>query len=99
MSRFAIRTPYLIVVLCLVVLVLGERSIVLGRWLALIAAVATFLISIPAYTGFNTATADLQFVEKLSWIPSLNAFYGIGLDGISLPLVLLTNSPSSRNSR
>jgi NADH-quinone oxidoreductase subunit M len=73
-----------------VVLALGERSIVLGRWLALLAALATFVISIFAYTGFDTHTASLQFVEKLSWIPSLNAYYGIGLDGISLPLVLLT---------
>jgi NADH-quinone oxidoreductase subunit M len=72
------------------VLVLGERSIVLGRWLALLAALATFLISILAYTGFDTHTASLQFLEKLSWIPSLHAYYGIGLDGISLPLVLLT---------
>ena len=73
-----------------VVLVLGERSIVAGRWFALLAAIATFLISIPAFTGFNTSTAGMQFVEKLGWIPSLNAFYSIGLDGISLPLVLLT---------
>jgi NADH-quinone oxidoreductase subunit M len=73
-----------------VVLMLGERSIVLGRWLALLAALATFLSSLFAYTGFDTHTASLQFLEKLSWIPSLNAYYGLGLDGISLPLVLLT---------
>jgi NADH-quinone oxidoreductase subunit M len=74
----------------LVVLVLGERSIVIGRWVALFGALATFLISIPAYTGFDTSTASMQFVERASWIPSLNAFYALGLDGISLPLVLLT---------
>jgi NADH-quinone oxidoreductase subunit M len=73
-----------------VVLVLGERSIVLGRWVALLAALATFLISIPAYTGFDNSTASLQFVEKLAWIPSLNAYYSLGIDGISLPLVILT---------
>ena len=74
----------------LVVLVLGERAIVVGRWVALLAAIAAFLISIPACTGFDTSTASMQFVEKLSWIPSLHAFYGIGVDGISLPLVVLT---------
>ncbi|MGC1456870.1 MAG: NADH-quinone oxidoreductase subunit M [Steroidobacteraceae bacterium] len=74
----------------LVVLALGDRSIVLARWVALIAALATFLISIRAYTGFDTAMVGLQFTEKFSWIPSLNAFYSIGVDGISLPLVLLT---------
>ena len=73
-----------------VVLALGTRHIVVARWVALLAALATFLISIPASTGFDTSTASMQFVEKLSWIPSLNAFYGVGLDGISLPLVLLT---------
>ncbi len=74
----------------LVVLALGERFIVAARWFALLAAIATFLISIPAATGFDTGTAAMQFPEKLSWIPSLNAFYALGLDGISLPLVLLT---------
>src|SRR3984957_9676644 len=78
-------------ILCgVVVLARGGRFIVIGRWVALLGAIATFLISIPAYTGFDTGTASMQFVEKLSWIPSLNAFYAIGLDGISLPLVLLT---------
>jgi NADH-quinone oxidoreductase subunit M len=74
----------------LVVLALGDRSIVLGRWVALLAALATFVISIPAYTGFDTGTVGLQFAEKLSWIASLNAFYSLGVDGISLPLILLT---------
>jgi len=72
------------------VLALGERFVVVGRWAALLAALAAFVISIGAYTGFDTGTASMQLVEKLSWIPSLNAFYGIGVDGISLPLVLLT---------
>jgi NADH-quinone oxidoreductase subunit M len=81
---------WLPIVAGVLVLVLGERSIVIGRWVALLGAVGTFLISIPAYTGFDSSTANLQFVEKLSWIPSLHAFYAIGLDGISLPLVLLT---------
>jgi NADH-quinone oxidoreductase subunit M len=72
------------------VLALGTRSIVIARWVALLVSIATFLISIPAYIGFDTGTASMQFVEKLSWIPSLNVFYGLGLDGISLPLVLLT---------
>jgi NADH-quinone oxidoreductase subunit M len=81
---------WLPIVAGLLVLVLGDRHIVAGRWLALLAAIATFLISIPAWTGFDTHTYSLQFTEKLAWIPSLNAFYSLGLDGISLPLVLLT---------
>jgi NADH-quinone oxidoreductase subunit M len=74
----------------LVLLVMGERGIVAGRWVALLAAIATFLLSIVVYSRFDTGTSSIQFVEKLSWIAPLNAFYGIGVDGISLPLVLLT---------
>ncbi len=81
---------WLPIVAGVVVLGLGQRFVVVARWVALLAAIATFLISIPAFTGFDTSTAGMQFVEKSAWIPSLNAFYGIGLDGISLPLVLLT---------
>ena len=62
---------WLPIVAGVVVLLLGERSIVIGRWVALLGAIATFLISVPAWTGFNTTTASMQFVEKLSWIPSL----------------------------
>src|ERR1700761_5788980 len=72
------------------VLVLGSRSIIMGRWVALVASILTFLISIFAYTGFDASTASMQFVEKLAWIPSLHVFYATGVDGISLPLVLLT---------
>jgi NADH-quinone oxidoreductase subunit M len=47
-------------------------------------------LSIPLYTGFDTTTAAFQFVEQVPWIPAFNATYHLGLDGISLPLVLLT---------
>ncbi len=53
-------------------------------------SVATFIASIPLYTGFNTATASFQFIEKLPWIRQFNAEYYLGVDGISLPLILLT---------
>ena len=75
----------------ILVLLLGERNVRAGRWVALIAALATFLISLQAYAGFHTGTADYQFVERLPWIPSLNSTYYLGLDGITLPLVLLTS--------
>ncbi len=73
-----------------VVLALGDRRIVQGRWVALIASLATFVLSLPLYTGFDTGTAAFQFVEKLPWIPRLESYYHLGVDGISLPLVLLT---------
>ncbi len=53
-------------------------------------SLATALISIPVYTHFPLGTASYQYVEDLAWIPTLGARYHIGVDGISLFLVLLT---------
>ena len=64
-------------------LALGDRAANLGRWLALVVTVLTFILSIQLYTGFVTTTADMQFVERLPWIQSFNAWYYLGLDGIS----------------
>jgi NADH-quinone oxidoreductase subunit M len=73
-----------------VVLLLGDRNIAAGRWLALAATIATFAVSVPMVAHFDTRTAAYQFVESAPWIPRFNAFYALGLDGISLPLVVLT---------
>lgn len=60
------------------------------RVLSLIGAVLGLLVTIPLYTGFNANTAQMQFVEKASWIESLNMNYHLGIDGISVWFVLLT---------
>ncbi|MDB6046271.1 MAG: NADH-quinone oxidoreductase subunit, partial [Gammaproteobacteria bacterium] len=73
-----------------VVLLLGERNIVAARWVALLATIATLLLSLPLVAHFDTSTSAFQFVESVSWIPRFNANYALGLDGISLPLVVLT---------
>src|SRR3569833_4630407 len=72
------------------ILVLGERNLGAGRWIALITTIVTLLLSLPLIANFNTGTADFQFVESLAWIPRFHANYALGLDGISLPLVVLT---------
>jgi NADH-quinone oxidoreductase subunit M len=72
------------------VLAVGDRRAALARWVALATALATLALSIPLYTGFDTTTAAFQFVEQMPWIPAFNANYYLGVDGISLPLVLLT---------
>jgi NADH-quinone oxidoreductase subunit M len=74
----------------LIVLLLGDRRIDAGRWIALGFAVAVFLASLPLYTAFNGATADFQFVERTAWIPAFHSDYYLGVDGISMPLILLT---------
>ncbi|MEI2417206.1 NADH-quinone oxidoreductase subunit M [Orrella sp. JC864] len=62
----------------------------LTRWLSLAGAVAGFLVTIPLYTGFDPSTAEMQFVERVSWIDTFAVFYHLGIDGISLWFVLLT---------
>src|SRR5262249_50230917 len=51
---------------------------------------ACFLISLPLVTGFDKNVAGYQMIEKVDWIPSLGAKYLVGIDGISLLLVMLT---------
>jgi len=72
------------------ILLLGDRNIVIGRWLALAASLATLALTVPLWAHFDTTTAAMQFIEKLAWIPRFRAFYALGVDGISLPLIVLT---------
>ncbi|MGA9368215.1 MAG: NADH-quinone oxidoreductase subunit M [Steroidobacteraceae bacterium] len=81
---------WLPIVTGILVLLLGDRHIVAGRWVALAGATATLAVSLPMLAHFNTQTAAYQFVERAPWIARFNAFYALGLDGISLPLVVLT---------
>ncbi len=60
------------------------------RAIALVGAVVSFLVTIPLVTGFDNATAAMQFVEKLDWIPRFNVHYHLGIDGLSLWFVPLT---------
>jgi NADH-quinone oxidoreductase subunit M len=72
------------------ILALGDRNIVAGRWVALGGSLAALLLSVPLWTHFSTDTAELQFLEKLPWIPRFDAYYALGVDGISMPLIVLT---------
>ncbi len=72
------------------VLGVGNDNARAARWVSLAVAVATFAASIPLYANFNSATAAMQFTERAAWIPSLHADFHLGVDGISMPLILLT---------
>ena len=74
----------------LLVLLLGDRRIAVGRWVALAATIATFALCLPLWCDFDRGTAALQFVEREAWIGALNAWYYLGVDGISMPLIVLT---------
>jgi NADH-quinone oxidoreductase subunit M len=60
------------------------------RAAALAVALATFAVSIPLWFRFDGESADFQFEELIRWLPTLGVSYHVGVDGISLLLVLLT---------
>src|SRR5205823_6200136 len=60
------------------------------RWIAALATVPQILIAIYLFANFDTTTTGLQFIEKYPWIPSYHIDYFIGVDGISISMVLLT---------
>ena len=61
------------------------------RWIALVGAVAGFLVTIPLYTQFDTTTSAMQFVELTDWIPRFDIHYHLGVDGISVLFILLNS--------
>jgi NADH-quinone oxidoreductase subunit M len=70
---------------------IGSERRALVRWLSLLVAVAGFLVTIPLYTGFDVSQAGMQFVEKTPWITRFNVQYFLGVDGISMPFILLNS--------
>jgi NADH-quinone oxidoreductase subunit M len=75
----------------IVLLVLGrDEHAGKVRWLALIASIAAFLVTLPLITGFDNSSAKMQFQESLPWIERFNVHYQLGIDGLSLWFVPLT---------
>ncbi len=62
----------------------------LVRWLSLLGSLAVFFLSILVWLGFDPDSGGMQMTEKISWIPQFGINYQLGIDGISLLLVLLT---------
>ena len=70
-------------------LVAGEREGA-ARSVALVAALVTLIASAALYAGFETGTHRMQFVERAAWVDAYDIQYYLGVDGISMPLILLT---------
>ena len=68
----------------------GDRNAQLARKIALGFSVGTFLLSLSIYADFDINTASMQFVERYKWIEALHIQYFLGVDGISMPLIILT---------
>ncbi|MGE5096213.1 MAG: NADH-quinone oxidoreductase subunit M [Betaproteobacteria bacterium] len=84
-------TIWVPIVFGLAVLAIGnDRNPGPARWTALAGSVLGFLVCLPLWSGFEP-TADMQFVEMSPWIPRFNVNYHLGVDGISMPLILLNS--------
>jgi NADH-quinone oxidoreductase subunit M len=74
----------------LVICMINSKHRDLIRWVAFLTAVAAFVVSLPLYFMFDSNTWHMQFVENVPWIPQFGINYHLGIDGISLLLILLT---------
>jgi len=61
------------------------------RWSALLVSVVTFIVTVPLATHFDTSTSKMQFGEFHAWIETFNINYNLGVDGISMPFIILTS--------
>ena len=75
----------------LVLLTGDDKHASSARWIALLGSLIAFAVTIPLYTGFNFADGGFQFQEGYNWIPTFNIHYHLGVDGIAVPLILLTS--------
>jgi NADH-quinone oxidoreductase subunit M len=67
----------------------SDRNASYARWFALVGAIAGFVVALPLYIGFEADAHGMQFVELMPWIESYNINYHMGIDGISLLLILM----------
>jgi NADH-quinone oxidoreductase subunit M len=67
----------------------SDRNAGLARLLALVGALAGLIVALPLWNAFDAAATGFQFVERVVWIPAFNVHYHLGIDGISLLLILL----------
>ena len=74
----------------LLLMLINRAKETLIKSVALIVSTITFMLSLPLFTNFDKLTHEMQFVEKYDWIPVWNIEYHLGVDGISVLLVLLT---------
>ena len=69
----------------------SDRNAPLARWMALLGSIAGFLVTLPLFTRFDRGDGGFQFQEGADWIPAFNIHYHLGVDGIAVPLILLTS--------
>ena len=70
----------------------SDRHAGVARAIALVGAVLGLVVTLPLYTGFDPTTSSFQFVQFKPWIELLNTHYHLGIDGVSLLLILLNSA-------
>ena len=68
-----------------------DRDAATVRWIALVGAVAGFLVTLPLYAQFDVSTGAMQFVEFTEWVPRFDIHYHLGVDGLSVLFILLNS--------
>src|SRR5579872_4829874 len=69
----------------------GDKNANIARTIAVIMGVTNLLLCIPLYIAFDPSRYDMQFIEDHLWIRAYQTHYALGIDGISLVMVILTN--------
>ena len=70
--------------------ILLVRGRAFARWCALASSLAALGLGLALWSGFDKTVSGMQFVERVEWMPTFNIHYAVGVDGISLVMVLLT---------
>ena len=81
---------WLPILTALIIVALGEKRSELSYKISLFVSLLVFGLSVYVLYLFDTTTSGFQFVLKAQWIERFNINYHLGIDGISLPLILLT---------
>ncbi len=81
---------FLPILLAIPILIIKKDNAKLIKGYALTVSLLTFAVSLILYFAFNTDSGEFQFVQKASWVKLINSYYYVGVDGISLLLLMLT---------
>ena len=92
MNQFPLLTAILLIPLLaiFVLIALPRKAVQSIRIVAAVATSLTLLLAVYAYIVYDFSAGGMQFVERLPWIKDLGVSYALGVDGISLPMLLLT---------
>ncbi len=81
---------WLPIIAAIIILLTGNSRPILVRFIAFFSASIIFILSLNLWFNFDATNDLMQFEEKYSWIKSLGIYYHLGVDGIAIPLIILT---------